>query len=193
MFQFGSKLPLHKYLITITSTYINTQIIPSHRCRSIDELFNSTFAKQHLLKRIKYYHLPCQQQSELVCFYDEVHFCLCTLDRTANCFEFNHNMTYNCGGYNYCENDGYCFEDNPRCSTSFCVYKQCYFGSKCQFSTKESILSLDTILGYHIHAGNEIRQQPIIVKVAIAFTMIVFFFGFINIFLSSYFSRARNM
>jgi hypothetical protein len=43
---------------------------------------------------------------------------------------------------------------------------------------------LDTILGYHIRSGNEIRQQPTIVKVAIAFTMIIFFFGFINIFLS---------
>lgn len=32
------------------------------------ELFNETFANQHLLKRIKYYHISCQKQPELVCF-----------------------------------------------------------------------------------------------------------------------------
>jgi hypothetical protein len=169
----------------VTLAHISTEIISSRRCRSISELFNETFVNQHLLKRIKYYHSPCLQQLELICFYDEIHFCFCTLDRTANCFEFNHNMTYDCGGYNYCENEGHCFQDNPKCPTSsFCACHQCYFGSRCQFSTKGSALSLDTILGYHMRPGNEIRQQPIIVKVAIALTIVIFFFGCINIFLS---------
>jgi hypothetical protein len=85
---------------TINAANITTKIIPSHRCRSISELFNETFVKQHLLKRIKYYHIPCLQQLQLICFYDEIHFCLCTIDRQSNCFEFNHSMTYDCGGDN---------------------------------------------------------------------------------------------
>jgi hypothetical protein len=170
---------------TIVSAHIPTKIIPSHRCPSIGELFNETFANQHLLKRIKYYHLPCREQTELVCFYDDVHFCLCTLDRTANCFEFDHNMTYDCGGYNYCENEGHCFKDDPICGTSsICVCLLCYFGSSCQFSTKGSALSLDIILGYHIRSKTEISQQPTIVKVAIALITTMSTFGFINSVLS---------
>jgi hypothetical protein len=126
---------------TIISTNISTGIIPSHRCRSIVELSNQTFANQHLLKRIKHYHNPCKEQMELVCFYDEVQCCLCNLDRQANCFEFDHNMNYSCGGSNFCENQGYCFQDNPKCPTPpMCGCHQCYFGSRCQFSTTGSTL-----------------------------------------------------
>ncbi|CAF0845758.1 unnamed protein product [Adineta steineri] len=120
----------------ITLAQISTEIIPSHRCQSLRELFSDSFANQHLLKRIKYYHIPCREQHNLVCFYDDVHFCLCTLDRHTNCFEFDHNMSYNCGGYNYCENEGHCFQDNPKCPTSLtCGCRQCYFGSRCQISS----------------------------------------------------------
>jgi hypothetical protein len=170
---------------TIFSANISTQVIPSYRCRSISELFNQSFANQHLLKRIKYYHLSCTEHQELICFYDDVHFCLCTLDRTANCFEFDHNITYDCDGNNDCENEGHCFQDHPKCPTSsFCACRQCYFGAKCQFSTKGSSLSLDIILGYHIYRKIELSQQPSIVKVAIALTTIIFTFGLINSFLS---------
>jgi hypothetical protein len=172
---------------------ISTQVIPSHRCRFIGELFNEIFAKQHLLKRIKYYHIPCREQPELVCFYDDVHFCLCTLNQTANCFEFDHNMTYDCDKYNYCGNGGHCFQDDLKCPTSsFCACHQCYFGSKCQFSTKGSALSLDIILGYHIRSKTDISQQPIIVKFATALTTIIFAFGFINSFLSFQTFRGKD-
>ncbi|CAF1473302.1 unnamed protein product [Adineta steineri] len=170
---------------TIVSGHISTQVVPSHRCQSIDELFNKTFANQHLLKRIKYYHIPCEQQPGLVCFHDSIHFCLCTLDHQANCFEFDHNKTYNCEGFNYCEHQGLCFQDDPECPTSsFCGCDQCFFGSKCQFSSKGSTPSLDTILAYHIHKNIGITQQPVIVKTVIALTVIMFIIGFINGFLS---------
>ena len=49
-------------------------INPSDRCPHISELFNQTFIQWHLIRRIKYYHLPCQNQSlNLSCFYDDVH------------------------------------------------------------------------------------------------------------------------
>ena len=160
---------------------ISTQIIPSHRCQSIGELFNETFARLHLLTRIKYYHVPCKRNLELICFYDDVHFCLCTRDRTANCFEFDHDMSYDCGGFNYCENDGACFQDSFFCpKSSFCSCAECFFGSKCQFSTKESRLSLDIILNYYIQRNINIDQQPTIVKVAIVFTTFILIVGVIN-------------
>ena len=169
----------------ITLAHISTEVAPSHRCQSIQELFNETFANQYLLKRIKYYHIPCEEQVKLVCFYDDVHLCLCTIDRQANCFNFDHNMTYDCGGYNLCEHEGHCFQDDPKCPTlSFCACQPCYFGSKCQFSTKGSTLSFDTILGYHIHSKNIISQQPLIVKATLVLTTVVFVFGFLNSFLS---------
>ncbi|CAF0948111.1 unnamed protein product [Didymodactylos carnosus] len=58
----------------------------------------------HWLKRVKYYHQPCQQYHDLKCFHDEQQMCLCAEDHRADCFEFDHNMTYNCDGHNYCEN-----------------------------------------------------------------------------------------
>jgi hypothetical protein len=165
----------------IISANITTQIIPSHRCVSIHELFNKTFANQHILKLIKYYHVPCQKQLDLVCFYDDRYFCLCDLDRRTNCFEFNHNMTYDCYGYNMCENGGHCFQNDPQCPTSStCVCPECYYGSRCQFSAKGSTLSLDAILGYGIHLDTPINRQPLVVKVAITLTTIIFAFGLVN-------------
>ena len=170
---------------TIITAHISTEINPAHRCRSLVELFNETFVNQHLIKRIKFYHLPCQQHRELLCFYDDVHLCLCTLDRTANCWKFDHNMTYECEKSKYCGNDGQCFQDSLTCATSsFCACHRCYFGSRCQFSTKGSTLSLDIILGYHIRSKNTLNQQTTIVKSAIALTSIIFVAGMMNSFLS---------
>ena len=180
----------HYYLIvvrekTITTAHISTQVIPDHRCRSLAELFDHSYTNQHLLKRVKFYHLPCQQHRELMCFYDEVHMCLCTLDRSANCWELDHNMTYECQEAKYCGDEGQCFQDDVTCPTSsFCACHRCSFGSRCQFSTKGSTLSLDIILGYHIHFKSTISQQPMIVKTSIALTSFILVFGMINGFLS---------
>ncbi|CAF1215824.1 unnamed protein product [Rotaria sordida] len=165
----------------ISSSIISTKIIPSQRCASIHELFNKTFVNQHLLKRIKYYHIPCKERLNLVCFYDEIHFCLCDLGRRTNCFEFDHNMTYDCHGYNLCENGGQCFQNDPKCPTlTICTCRECYYGSRCQFSTKGSTLSLDSILGYQIHPHIGISRQSFIIKILIALTTIMLGLGFIS-------------
>lgn len=117
------------------SGIISTDIKLSHRCASITEVFNESVVNLHLLKRIKLYHIPCRERLELVCFVDSIHICLCNLDRQANCFEFNHTSIYDCRGYNLCENDGTCFQDNSDCpTTATCLCNDCYYGSKCQFS-----------------------------------------------------------
>ncbi|CAF4395012.1 unnamed protein product [Rotaria sp. Silwood2] len=92
------------------STIINKMINSLDRCQHINELFNETFIKMHILHRIKYYHLPCQRySSNLSCFYDDIYMCLCydyKQQRLANCFEFNHNMKFDCLGQGICENEG---------------------------------------------------------------------------------------
>ncbi|CAF3389276.1 unnamed protein product [Rotaria sp. Silwood1] len=126
----------------IISNNISTIVLPSHRCRFIDELLDKTRLVHSILRRIKYYHSICREWSDLSCFYDSIYMCLCTIDRQANCFDFDHNMIYDCVGQNHCENDGQCFQDHPSCpTTSICACKQCYFGSKCQLSTQGNWLN----------------------------------------------------
>jgi hypothetical protein len=90
-FTFNQKVP-HQ------SSFIVRTIDTLDRCRSINEIFNESMIQMHLIRRIKYYHLPCQNRSlNLSCFYDEVHMCLCQTyneQRLANCFEFNHHTQH---------------------------------------------------------------------------------------------------
>ncbi|UJR34572.1 hypothetical protein I4U23_027348, partial [Adineta vaga] len=126
-------------------------------CPHLREVLNETFARLHLLRRIKYYHKVCQNHSSyLSCFYDDGnnntvgHFCLCNDfddERQANCFEFNHNKNFDCQGRSNCEHGGQCFQDSSTCpSISLCVCPLCYSGSRCQFSSNGFSFSLDSIL-----------------------------------------------
>ncbi|CAF1456070.1 unnamed protein product [Adineta ricciae] len=180
----------HRYYLIVLressafTEHISTEITRSNQCVSIEELFNSTMVNRPLLRRIKHYHLLCEQRNELVCFYDEVHFCLCDLSRHANCFGFDFNMTHDCQGFNPCENKGQCFQDHPTCPVSIiCVCDTCFYGSRCQFSTKTFRPSLDAILGYQIRPKIPFNQQPAAVKVSLALTIIIFVLGLANGFL----------
>ncbi|CAF1495695.1 unnamed protein product [Adineta ricciae] len=70
------------------------QINLSNRCRSISEIFSDNITRMPVIQRLKYYHLPCQNRSSnLSCFYDEVHMCLCSDfgdSRLANCHQFKY-------------------------------------------------------------------------------------------------------
>ncbi|CAF3089752.1 unnamed protein product [Rotaria sp. Silwood2] len=178
------------YLAVIQKTYeqsttIDKIITPSDRCQHINELFNETFVKIHLLRRIKYYHLPCQRNStELSCFYDDRHICLCydyEQQRLVNCFEFNHNMKFDCFGQSVCENEGQCFQDSPDCpQRSVCICPPCFYGIRCQFSASGFGLSLDPILGYHIQPHISFIHQPNIVIISSVLTLMFIVAGFIN-------------
>ena len=157
----------------ILSGIIAADVHPSRRCFPIDELFNTTFVKFHLVRRIKYYHIPCKQYADLACFHDDTHLCLCNLYNHANCFEFNHSTESNCRETNYCENGGRCFSDDRQCPTrSACLCLDCFYGSRCQISSTGNILSLDLILGYHILQNIKFTQQPLIIKMSCTFTTI---------------------
>ena len=152
------------------SAVISTQIVSSQRCSHIRELFDQQTLDYPILRRVKYYHLPCIQNLDLVCFHDnETFMCLCTKDRRANCFHFDFNMIYNCVDWNDCQNGAQCFQDHPTCPTKrMCICQECFYGTKCQFTTKQFGLSLDAILGYQIRPHLSITRQFLSVKISIA-------------------------
>ncbi|CAF3051659.1 unnamed protein product [Rotaria sp. Silwood2] len=178
------------YLAIIQTNYqrsitINTVIKSSNRCLHINELFNQTFVQMHVLRRIKYYHLPCQKYSpNFSCFYDDRYICICydyEQRRLANCFDFNHDMKFDCLGQSVCENEGQCFQDMPDCPRrSVCICPRCFYGERCQFTSSGFGLSLDPIIGYHIQPQISLLYQPTIVKVSLAFTIIFMIAGIIN-------------
>ncbi|CAF1565069.1 unnamed protein product [Rotaria magnacalcarata] len=158
----------------VPSAQLHLKLTTSDRCLTINEVFNSTLIGFSLLERIKYYHMPCRERHTLKCFYDEQHLCLCTNQHHANCLKFDHNMTYDCQGSMYCQNNGHCFQDHPTCPSSMvCSCNECYYGSRCQFRTEGFTISLDAILGYHIRPHVNIKQQPIVVKVSGALVTII--------------------
>ncbi len=168
---------------SLSKFYLSIQ--SSKRCLSIDELFNLTILSYPPLRRLKYYHIPCQERENLICMYDKEYMCLCTNERHANCFQFNHNMIYNCNGISYCQNGAQCFQDHPTCPSSImCVCDECFYGTMCQFSTNEFSLSLDTILGYQIQPHLSIYRQPLSIKLSALITMLIFLIGIINFILS---------
>ena len=181
----------HYYLGAISiDTYSNGSIVNKtiqsyDRCPNITELFNKTFLQWHLIRRIKYYHLPCQNQLlNLSCFHDEVHMCLCYDfygKRLANCFLFEHNLNYDCAGRSECEHNSQCVQDNSACpQQSMCICRDCFFGRKCQFRTDQFGLSLDAILGHHILSLNSFLIQPLIIKISVALTIVYTIIGLIN-------------
>ncbi|CAF3357480.1 unnamed protein product [Rotaria sp. Silwood2] len=158
----------------IQSEFIHTNISSENLCYPVLELFNNTFRQYEYLRRVKYYPLLCRQYSKVMCFYDEYNMCVCDSDRFSNCFEFNNTLKYDCSGKNLCYNDGRCFLNNETCPTTFiCVCNDCFYGSQCQFSTKDFIFSLDPILGYHIKPNISLNQQPFIIIFSILITTIM--------------------
>jgi hypothetical protein len=57
---------------------------------------------------------------------------------------------------------------------------ECYFGRRCQFSTRGFGLSLDTIVGYHIFPNLNIENQSSIIKFSLSLTIIFIVIGLID-------------
>jgi hypothetical protein len=181
-----------KFLVTnrytpnfISSSHISVRLMTSNQCSPIENLLNASILKLSRLRSIKHYHVPCQKNSDLACFYDEVLMCLCNYDRFANCFSFDRNVIYSCPDYNYCENKGQCFQNSETCQTPLlCICNECFYGKRCQLSTKGFGLSLDAILGYQIHPNVPLSRQSTSLQVSIIITTIMAIIGFISSFLS---------
>jgi hypothetical protein len=95
---------------------------PSQYCSPISQLFDQRTTVLPLIRRVKYYHIPCQQLSQLNCFHDNEEFiCLCNSDRHANCFPFDF-VTSTCEKRTECENEGQCAQDRSMCPTeTMCI------------------------------------------------------------------------
>ncbi len=63
---------------------------------------------------------------------------------------------------------------------TICICDECYYGGKCQFSTKGFSLSLDVILAYQIHPNRPIIHQRSTVYVSIAITLLMLLINLIS-------------
>ena len=177
--------------ISLSDTFNETKLMKMNvqswqYCRHVNQLFNKTFLSLNPLRRMKYYHFLCQQQSNLFCFNDERHFCHCVNkeeQRQVNCLEVKYHSNNPCQttNKNFCLNEGQCLQDAHRCpSTLTCICPSCYYGNRCQFNTHGFDLSIDGILGYYIEPDISIDRQPLAVRVSIALSTILILMGFIN-------------
>ncbi|CAF1285852.1 unnamed protein product, partial [Rotaria sordida] len=165
----------------IESEHIQTRILSNYQCLPINELMNNTFLNYPFVHHAKYYPYLCQQQKQLKCFYDNRYMCICDVNRFSNCFTFNHTLSYDCQGENICENGGLCFQHNIKCPIlSICACPECYYGTKCQFSTRGFVLSLGYILGYHIKPNVLFYRQPFVIKISLIIIVFMFILGMIN-------------
>ncbi|UJR11986.1 hypothetical protein I4U23_016164 [Adineta vaga] len=166
----------------IQSESIQTKVLSNYQCMFVNKLLNDTLKSSHYLHRIKYYPLLCRQNKDLRCFYDEIYMCVCDQDRFSNCLTFNRTTTYDCNQReNPCQNHGKCFLTNQTCSSTIqCLCTDCFYGTKCQFTTEGFVLSLDYILSYHIKPNLSLFRQPIIVRMSIFFITILFLIGFLS-------------
>ena len=156
------------------STIVNSQ----RRCDHVSHLLNFTVAGYHPLRRLKHYPRLCFERHDLVCFHDERFMCLCTMNHFSNCFEFDYKKNATCQEDNPCEKEGRCFEDRPECPTiKQCICSECYYGSRCQFTTSGLGISLDALLGYDIQPISSFSKQPLSVKISTMITIIMFLFG----------------
>ncbi|CAF1535660.1 unnamed protein product [Adineta ricciae] len=165
---------------------ISLEMKSFQECPSIHQLFDKQILLFHILRRAKFYYRICRENPHLSCFYDpEAFICLCNNDNFSNCFSFDFNKTSVCKGRTTCENDGQCLQDRATCPQStMCICSECFYGGKCQFTTKGFSLSLNIILGYHIHSHLSIIQQPLPVKISITITTLMFVIGLLNGFFS---------
>ncbi|CAF1432363.1 unnamed protein product [Adineta steineri] len=174
------------YLAVIqdTSMYhesILTLITPNQRCLRIDELFNLTLLRLPRIRRIKYYHLPCQTRLDLWCFFDEIYMCVCTSDNHTNCIKFDHEVSFACKHNDFCDNGASCFQDDITCpSSTICICTDCYFGTRCQFYAKGFGLTLDDILRYELRRNFSLSQQRVSIKTSAIVTMFMSVLGLIN-------------
>lgn len=176
-------------------SHLSIKIQSSQQCSPVDELLDKQILSYPLLRRAKYYHVACRERPQLTCLYDlEGFMCLCDQERFANCLHFNFSSKSYCQQRSLCENDGECFPDRISCPNAMmCLCRECYFGTKCQLTTKGFSLSLDTILGYQIRQHASVPHQTAAVKVSIAITTTMIFIGLISGVLSTMTFNSKSL
>ena len=184
------------YMIAIQNTdsihQLNTSVISQHLCQNVSKLFNETIVYEYsYLKRMKLYHLPCQQNKDLRCFFDEYRICLCTLLHTSDCHSFHHKYNF----CDYCKNDGLCVRENPHEQrwNFVCLCPKCSFGRRCQFTSENYFITLDMLIGTEIKRDVFFNQQPFIIYLTLTILILILIISFIlNIISIIIFSNKKN-
>ena len=177
----------------VASSNSSTSLDSTRQCPSIKELLNSKQLRLPRIQRVKYYHIPCETDHNLKCFFDEWYMCLCTTEHYANCFLFDYREDLSCREHVRCQNGGQCLQNKPACSfTTICVCTDCFFGDRCQFYAKGMGLTLDDILRYVVRPNISFYQQPQLIKLSAIFAMLLFFLGLLNSTLSLLVFHSRD-
>ena len=160
-------------------SYLNTSVITRNRCKNISEVFNQTILHEYsYLKRLKLYHLPCKDDHNLRCFFDQYRICLCTRSHNSYCYLFNHER----GNCDYCQNDGLCLRQNSNQDQWIftCLCQKCSYGALCQFSPANYFITLDMLIGTEMKTENiSFNQQSVIVHLTLIFLIILLLFSLI--------------
>ena len=161
---------------------VNASLLSTNRCKNISELFNQTILNDYsYLKRLKMYHLPCSNDSNLKCFFDEHRMCLCTNTRQSHCLLFSHSR----GDCNECFNDGICLKSHTRNSDLddnkfVCICSDCTDGSRCQFLLGNYYVTLDMLIGKEMKRGEtSFAQQPTVIHLTLLALIVILVFSFI--------------
>jgi hypothetical protein len=165
------------YLVLInerTSPFdVNTSVISRNLCPNVSEIFNKTILNEYsYLKRLKLYHLPCNSDHNLRCFFDEYRMCICTSDHNSDCYFINHEHS-NC---NYCKNNGLCLrEDSKQNQWNYdCLCPKCSSGSLCQFIDGNYFITFDRLIGMDIKTGEtSFNQQSTVIHLTLMFILII--------------------
>jgi hypothetical protein len=162
-------------------TNISVELQSSHRCRSVNELFDANILAQPAIRRVKNYQQPCRQhhQDQFLCFYDDNLMCVCTENNQSFCFTFETHLS-TCDNI-WCNNQGACVQDHSICPIySQCICEECASGRFCQVSTAGYTLSLDGIIGSHIlMTATSLSEQPTVIRISMGIIIVVVVFGII--------------
>jgi hypothetical protein len=171
------------YLISlrrqISSPSVNTSVISRNLCQNVSEIFNETILNEYsYLKRLKFYHLPCNHDHNLRCFFDDYRMCICTESHNSDCYFFYHEYSI----CNYCKNDGLCLRQKPNEDQwKFrCLCQKCSFGSLCQFLSGNYFITLDMLIGIEMKTGNtSFNQQSTTIHLTLMFLILIILIGLI--------------
>jgi hypothetical protein len=167
---------IHEMLKT---SFVNTSVISQNLCPNVSEIFNQTILNEYsYLKRLKLYHLPCNHNHSLRCFFDQYRMCICTRDRNSECYFYNHEH----GNCNYCKNDGLCIRQDPKENSwnFICLCPKCSYGSLCQFAPKNYFITFDMLIGIEMKIGNTLfSQQSTIIHLTLIIIIIMLIFSLI--------------
>ncbi|CAF0898661.1 unnamed protein product [Adineta steineri] len=122
---------------------INITSSPYH-CPHVSSLLSS---KDSLVPSVFKYHQVCQNNTQHLCFYDEIYFCICRINnKGVECFLHDTQLDQ----CDRCLSGGQCIQRNLNKPNDFlCLSPSCYHGNLCEFNMNPFGFTLDSLLVGH--------------------------------------------